>query len=744
KNVPPPKPVDRPVRERVESEFQITRSDCLLIVHTPELFTPRVMEAVRQMVRDVKALDTVDSLIWVESVPVMNLFGLPDPLIPPDGSSAERLALARTRALEHPLVAGQLLSDDGTALQMPIRYDWLFMTQEESGAPEIVKTARASLERSLGTDASKVELRMTGRIPLWKAERNAFSTDHRKYQIIAYAIILVLAIVLFRGVVPVLTVAGASALSVFWSFGLLKFFGRDINDMTNIVMPVLIALVSFTDGVHLMIHIRRARTAGVPPIEAAASSIRHVGLPCFLTSFTTAIGFASLWTAQSKYIQDFGLDCAFGVSVAFFAVVLTIPLLSSTWLGWKLASRSGGDIISIGVDWLAPVIDWIIAHGRFVTLTGVLLTAGLCVVSAELRPDEKLEFMMPTGTPAYRDLVWCDEAFGGIEFAHVAIQWNEAQDAAPGETLRVIQKVKQLVEAEPLLHHPLAIADLLDTFPTDRSDPETLMSFASLLPPQLRNLLYDPDQRQANVLMRCQDRGIRMYAPVFKRLKEQLADVSAENPNFTLTLQGSAVWRAEHLYQVVVDLANSLGSAAIIIFITLGLVYRSWQLGWIAIIPNVFPLAVTGAALVWWGYALNIAAVCAFTVCLGIAVDDTIHFMSRFRDEIKGSTDVHGAVRRSFTVVGAGMMTTTIVLVSGFSTVLASQMPPHRVFAGMAVMTIGSALIGDLVLLPAMLVSCYFPKKIEAESTDQEPSAAIESMSPAPLSELAPPIVGVE
>ncbi|HVX30438.1 MAG TPA: MMPL family transporter, partial [Nitrolancea sp.] len=381
---------------------------------------------------------------------------------------------------------------------------------------------------------------------------------------------------------------------------------------------------------------------------------------------------------------------------------------------------------------------------RFVTLTGVLLTAGLCVVSAELRPDEKLEFMMPTGTPAYRDLVWCDEAFGGIEFAHVAIQWNEAQDAAPGETLRVIQKVKQLVEAEPLLHHPLAIADLLDTFPTDRSDPETLMSFASLLPPQLRNLLYDPDQRQANVLMRCQDRGIRMYAPVFKRLKEQLADVSAENPNFTLTLQGSAVWRAEHLYQVVVDLANSLGSAAIIIFITLGLVYRSWQLGWIAIIPNVFPLAVTGAALVWWGYALNIAAVCAFTVCLGIAVDDTIHFMSRFRDEIKGSTDVQGAVRRSFTVVGAGMMTTTIVLVSGFSTVLASQMPPHRVFAGMAVMTIGSALIGDLVLLPAMLVSCYVPKKIEAESTDQEPSAAIESMSPAPLSELAPPIVGVE
>ena len=103
------------------------------------------------------------------------------------------------------------------------------------------------------------------------------------------------------------------------------------------------------------------------------------------------------------------------------------------------------------------------------------------------------------------------------------------------------------------------------------------------------------------------------------------------------------------------------------------------------------------------GYALNIAAVCAFTVCLGIAVDDTIHFLSRFQDEVARGDGTRPAIQRTFLGVGTALVTTTIVLVCGFATVLASQMPAHRIFAGMAVSTIGTALIGDLLLLPAML-----------------------------------------
>ncbi len=387
---------DQSARERAESEFQLTKSDCLLLVEAEDLFTPRTMEAVRQMVRDVKTLDIVDSVVWLESAPGLNIFGLAEPLLPPDGASAERLQLARQRALEHPLAAGQLLSDDGTALQMLIGYDWLFMTQEDSGATEIIREAEASLARSLGADAARVTIRATGRIPLWKAERDAFSSDHRKYQIISYTMITVLALLLFRGLVPVLIVGIGSTLAVFWTFGILKFFDHEPNDMTAVVMPVLVAMVSFTDGVHLMIHIRRKRADGFSPIDAAASAIRDVGLPCFLTSLTTGIGFCSLLLANSQYIKNFGWDCAFGVTAGFVAVVTVIPLLSSTWLGRKLESRGEDELIGRSLERFRPGIDWILKHSRMVTATGVLITALFAAAVAQLRPDEKWEYAMPT------------------------------------------------------------------------------------------------------------------------------------------------------------------------------------------------------------------------------------------------------------------------------------------------------------------------------------------------------------
>jgi predicted RND superfamily exporter protein len=191
-----------------------------------------------------------------------------------------------------------------------------------------------------------------------------------------------------------------------------------------------------------------------------------------------------------------------------------------------------------------------------------------------------------------------------------------------------------------------------------------------------------------------------------------LQDISRKHPNFGLTLDGSAVWRWRHLYRIVVDLATSLGTATVIIFGVMGLAYRSLRIGLISIIPNMLPLAFTGACLVYAGMSLELVSVCAFTVCLGIAVDDTIHFLTRFQEEQARTTDHLPAIRRAFTAVGTGMIMTTLVLVTGFCTVLFSDSRDHRIFASMSVLTLSMALVADLFVLPALL-AC-FAKKAEA------------------------------
>ena len=140
-----------------------------------------------------------------------------------------------------------------------------------------------------------------------------------------------------------------------------------------------------------------------------------------------------------------------------------------------------------------------------------------------------------------------------------------------------------------------------------------------------------------------------------------------------------------------------------IIFLILTIVYRPVRLCLISIIPNLFPLALTAAYLVWAGYNLEIVMVCNFTVCLGIAVDDTIHFLSRCQEERARCDSDDEAILRAFTSVGTALIMTTVVLVAGFSIVTLSDSRDHRIFATMGALTIASALFCDLIFLPALL-----------------------------------------
>ena len=124
----------------------------------------------------------------------------------------------------------------------------------------------------------------------------------------------------------------------------------------------------------------------------------------------------------------------------------------------------------------------------------------------------------------------------------------------------------------------------------------------------------------------------------------------------------------------------------------------------------MFPLVVTGAYLALTGYNLEIVMVCNFTVCLGIAVDDTIHFLTRYQEEQRETASEDDAIRRAFIGVGTALIMTTTVLVIGFATVVFSESRDHKIFATMGALTIAAALFGDLIFLPALL-AWLAPKK---------------------------------
>jgi uncharacterized protein len=687
----------------------LTNANAIIVVQSDAMFTPDGARALRHIVRSLEDLPYVDHILWMDEIPDLNIFGLPEPLFPRAQASAERFAAAREKAMQHPLVGGQLVSLDGKTLLLLVYFDFLFITSDD----DCTTGLRTAAEQA-AAEFPQVGLsfQVTGHVPMFLTAVEAHEANQTKYQVIGYAVIAVMSAILFRGITAVIVVGLAPALGVFWTLGLLRFFDFQDNPFNDVILPVLLSLVGLTDGVHLMVQIRRLRAAGVSGRESARIGLQKVGLACFLTSLTTAIGLGSLMLAHHDVVKEFGMCCVIGVLVMFLAVITVIPLACMTWLGNRVHVGHERGLIDRNLMRIGGLVDLVLAYPKRMSAIGLALTLVCILISLSLRPDQRVSNDLPTGSEAAQAMQHLDAALGGLEFSQVSVRWSSKIAGDSAEVMEVVTQVDDLLRAEALIGRPLSIRSFVDALPGEGKATER-MSMMELLPPPLKRAFYTPELRRATVSFRVQDLGIAAYGPVFRRVEAGLESITRQHPEFVLEMEGSAVWRWKNLYRIVVDLAASLGTAMVVIFFVMALAYRSLRIGLIAMMPNVFPLAVTGTFLVFAGQSLELVTVCAFTICLGIAVDDTIHFLTRFQEEQVGAANNQEAIRRAFTAVGTALIMTTVVLIAGFSTVLFSDSRDHRIFAWMGGLTLSAALLGDLLFLPALVLCFVKPRQVK-------------------------------
>jgi predicted RND superfamily exporter protein len=679
--------------------------DAYLVVRCTEFFTPRGSEAIRHVVDSLKKLPQVASVRWIEDTPPLNIFGLPEPILPQSKASPQRFQVAKKKAVSHPMVVGQTLSSDAETMLIQIGFDWRYVWEDSNCTTDLTEAAEAACKEF---DGVTMQFDITGRVPLRLMMIQNRQTNQLKYQLIGYGMIFLMAVILFRGFTVVLVVASAPVVGVFWTLGFLRYFDLQDNPFSDVILPVLLSLVGFTDGVHMMVFIRRQLISGLAPKEACRKTIQAVGLACFLTSLTTAIGMGSLILARHEAVREFGWACVLGVAATWVSVMVMIPLICSMAWSKRLARGGERNFIDQKLSSIGIVISWTIRHARIASYASIGLMVALALVACRLRPDDRTSSILPTGSPAQLALAHLDKSMGGLDVCTINIQWTAESDHSPRAAAEVIRAVDLLVDEDPLLGHPLSLCRLIDALPGDGTSLDK-MAMSDLLPPPLKLAFYDPEQFKATINFRVQDLGTAAYQSSFERLESKFQELEHRFPGYSMTLQGDRVWRWRDLYRIIVDLTTSLGTASIVIFFVMGIAFQSIRIGLISIVPNMVPLAFGAAWMALTSQPLEIVSVCAFTVCLGIAVDDTIHFLSRYVEEQEETTDHLQAIERSFQAVGTGMIMTTIVLVAGFSSVLTSDTRDHRIFASLGVITLVAALVCDLIMLPPLLA--YFDRK---------------------------------
>ncbi len=699
---------------RFYERFGADDQDVLLVVRAADVFEPVVMNAARDLAL---AASEVDGVARVQSIFSIRRRGRRlAPLIPRRDAEDSRYATAKALAATHPLATGHLVSPDATTLLLVARL---------AGDPEsIAKLSHPVAElRRLARDATRqaeMEVIITGHPVIRVDILSELMRDLAIFAVASSAVALCVAMLVFRRWAAVFVIVLAPAVGVLWIVGLMPLFGLTLNGV-NAILPTLVYVIGVTDAIHLVIGFRVYRAAGRSRRHAVRDVVRKLAFPCLLTSLTTAIGFGSLSLAHEPLIQSFGLVCGSGTMVNFVAVITVVPLLLSTRLGDHIMPRAG-----LGGGWqhwvnLSPVLRLVEAAPRPIVVVAIVSGIMMAVASTRLRPDFLVTETLPHSSESKVALDRLDEAFGGGMVGYVVMQWPEQMVLGSPDVLKVLNQVHNAIEAQPEFRASFSVRNLLSAMSgEDQPIRESVESLRNIPADDLSRLVRF-DDHQLVVSFRINNTGAAQLAPAFDKLRYRLKEEERAADGFSFYITGTLPVVASSLWSMIEDLARSLTVSSILVFIVIGLALGSWKLGVMSIVPNVLPLLATSTLLVICGEPLRIISVVTYSLCLGITVDDTIHFLVRFQHESRNGS-VAQAVWRAMQMAGDGIVTSTVILVGGFSVMLLSRMPAIRWFALLCDVAMLAAIVGVLVILPALLL-CFWSEKPTHEELGERVSA---------------------
>ena len=666
--------------------------DCIVraAARSGDIFDAESLTALESLAGRLRAIEGVDDVRSIFDIRRQGTAGVVLPVIPrtSDPLDAESLARAKARASGHPLVAGHLLSADASSSLLLVQLSATADRPPASSA--VVARIEAVLAESAPAEGP-LALELTGLPALREQATRALRHDMLMFNSIGLVLAVMLSAVVARSLRSTVVASLPPFIGAIWALGTLGLLGAPVNILTSVV-PSLALVVGTCDSIHFIEDMRRSARRGIDPLAASSGAIRRIGMACGLTSIVTAIGFASLAVARIEAVRTFGIAAAIGALASFMAVTLLTPLIASTRFCSGLRLGRSSPLAGRVANVLAALS---VRHARPLVVLACSLTAALAFVGSGLDADTRIIDSLPSGAPASQALARVDAEFGGVMGVDVVVEWPVDVDWR-----------------DPAVLDALALAEAAVGREEGISRTISLSTVAAGMPPRVRRRLdvdsvgdlVAPESRRALVRARVADLGSRRLEEIYDRVDASLARLEQDRPGWRFRLAGMSVVSARNIRQLVRDLGSSLVVEVLVIGCILAVAFRSPLAGIVSMLPNIFPLVVIAALLVITGRSLDPATVIVFNVCLGLAVDDTVHVLSALTRNRKEGVSIGSAVRRAVSEMGNAVVIGGVVLTVGFAAVTASSVPSLAGFGVLACAAVASATVAELLFLPALLV----------------------------------------
>lgn len=632
------------------------------------------------------------------------------PLIRIDDPS--KYAIDSARIFSRPELIGTFFSENGKSLTINISHTQ-FLSKDAS---DTLATELRKVVDPVPFDKSLIVGRVLGQqhyVGMMQAELLIFVS-------LSILLIIVFLIIAFRSVWGVWVPITVVLLSVVWILGIMKITGKQIDLMLTI-LPTIIFVVGMSDVVHILSRYFEELRNGLPKIEAIKISFKEVGLATFLTSLTTAIGFLTLLTSSIAPIQDFGLYTAIGVFVAFTLAFTLLPavLVLSKVPTVAIKKRSG----FFWTRQLSKAFLWTIRHKKLVIVLGVVLI-GLSIVGiTRIEVNNFILEDLKDSDPLKQEFAYMEENFSGARPFEMAIIFHDTiTNPWQKEILADIAKLDEYLVDEygvGTLISPAMIVKNANRAMRGGSDkfyriPESQKEIDRLIRniekydrEKMLDLYVDAEEKGwARVNGKVGDLGSIVFTEKNEKLREYF-EKEIDSEYFDIRITGTATLIDSNNKSLANEMIIGLMIAFGVIALIVGLMFKSLRMVVIALIPNMIPLLVIAAVLGYFGIYLKVSTAIIFTIAFGIAVDDTIHFMSKLRIQLGKGRSLIYALKRTYLSTGKAIIVTSIILCGGFFTLIISDFLGTFYVGLLISLTLLFAVLADLFLLPVLLLLFY-------------------------------------
>lgn len=495
--------------------------------------------------------------------------------------------------------------------------------------------------------------------------------------------------------------------------GLLGATGRPLNAMAALY-PVLMIIVGTSDVIHIMSKYIDELRKGKSKRDAIQVTIREIGLATFLTSITTAIGFATLLTSRVDPIRDFGLNAAGGVLVAYITVIFFTTSLLSYFKADQLMKI--GKSIVFWEKMMLSSYRFTISRGNAIKwgALSLLIICGIGISS--ITTNYGIIDNLPRGKKITEDFTFFEKELTGFRPMELAVYTQGDYEVNDYAVIQEMDKIEAYLHQFPGLEAIGSITTLYKSihqaFNNNREDafmvPTSERQFARYrrladqLPKFDPNVLVSKDGTKARITSRIKDIGADSIKAMGLHIDNWIAK-NIDDSVIKVNRTGTGVIIDKNAEYIRRSLLQGLGIAVVIVSLIMALLFQNWRILIIALVPNIFPLLLAGALIGYLGIELEAGVSIVFAVIFGIAVDDTIHFLSKYKLALNKGMAREEAIRITFVETGKAIVLTSIILFFGFLVMLFSIHPPSVVVGLLISLTLLSALISDLLLIPVLI-----------------------------------------